>query len=316
MKKILLFMGGMLVLQGMAQADMRWTTQMKVDMGSIMGRAGGSAGLVAAMGEPVISYTTAVKEGAQRKESKMEMGFFSTNDVTLTLCEKKQLVQIDDGLKIYTLSSLTGDESGFVNPMAGLGSAIGSMFPGMTIPGMPSPKPGPPAEGKIVSTVTLEDLGQDAVAETPARHWMVTIKNEKSGCAGNGTDTTKMEVWAANFDEPVVCPDSKGSNPVRDLQNALKPNCKITFESKGDGAEAFGKIFRGLILRMKMIDPKTNKPTMTQEVTMLTRAKQEESLFAIPAGYREVKAEEFQKLKSQAMLQKMLQGGTLPGFGQ
>jgi hypothetical protein len=66
---------------------------------------------------------------------------------------------------------------------------------------------------------------------------------------------------------------------------------------------------------MKMLDPKTNKPSMTQEVTMLTRAKQDDNLFAIPAGYREVKAEEFQKLKSQAMIQKMLQGGSLPGFG-
>lgn len=316
MKRFLLMVISPILLVGAVRADMRWTTQMKVDTGAIMGRAGGAASLMAAMGEPVISYTTAVKEGAQRKESKVELGVFSTNDVTLTLCEKKQLVQIDDSLKIYTISALTGNESGFVNPMAGMGSALGGLLPpGMTIPGVPSAKPGPPAEGKIISTITMEDLGEETIAETPTRHWMVTLKNEKSGCAGNGTDTSKMEVWAANFNEPVICPQSSGSNPVRDLQNALKPNCKITFESKGDGQEAFHKIFRGLVMRMKMLDPKTNKPSMTQEVTMLTRARQDDNLFAIPAGYREVKAEEFQKLKSQAMLQKMRHGGSRPGFG-
>jgi hypothetical protein len=317
MKRFLLMVISPVLLVGTVRADMRWTTQMKVDTGAIMGRAGGASGLMAAMGEPVISFTTAVKEGAQRKESKVEMGMFSTNDVTLTLCEKKQLVQIDDSLKIYTISPLTGNESGFVNPMAGMGSALAGIIPpGMNIPGVPSAKPGPPAEGKIISTITMEDLGEETIAETPTRHWMVTIKNEKFGCAGNGTDTTKMEVWAANSNELVVCPQSSGSNPVRDLQNALKPNCKITFESKGDGQEAFGKIFRGLVMRMKMLDPKTNKPSMTQEVTMLTRARQDDNLFAIPAGYREVKAGEFQKLKGQAMLQKIFQGGLPPGLGQ
>ena len=312
MKQIFLVAAGTLLLSGAAQADMRWTTQMKVDMGALTGRGG--AGMPG--GGPMISFTTAVKEGAQRKESKMEMGPFSTNDVTLTLCEKKQVVQIDDSLKIYTVSPLTGDEAGFVNPMAGMGNAMGGMLPpGVNIPGVPSPRQGAPAEGKIISTVTLEDLGEETVAETPARHWMITIKNEKSGCAGAGTDTSKMEIWAANFDEPVFCPQSNGANPVRDLQNALKPNCKITYESKGDGQEAFGKIFRGLILRMRMIDPKTNKPSMSQEVTMLTRAKQEDSLFEIPAGYREVKAEEFQKLKGEAMMKKIFGGGLPPGFG-
>lgn len=306
MKQILVAAAGAALLSGLscgiARADMRWTTEMKVDIGSVMGP--GAAGAADAMGQPTIAYTTAVKEGAQRKESKMEMGPFSINDVTLTLCEKKQLIQIDEGLKIYTISPLTGNESGFVNPMAG-----------MKMPGMPGPKPGAPAEGKIVSTVTAEDLGEETVADTPAHHWKITIQNEKSGCAGKGTDTTKMEVWVANFDEPVFCPDSGGSNPVRDLQNAMNPNCKITFESKGDGNEAVTKIFRGLVLRMKILDPKTNKPTMTQEVTQLTRAKQDDALFEVPAGFREVKADEYQRLKSQAMMQKLFQGGLPPGIG-
>src|SRR5687768_11571220 len=182
MKRILFVAASALIASGIAQntvqADMRWTMQMKVDTGALTGRAGGPGGIGGA-GGPLISYTTAVKEGAQRKESKMEMGPFATNDVTLTLCEKKQLIQIDNDLKIYTVSPLTGNESGFVNPMAGMGSAMGGMLPpGLNIPGVPAPKTGPPAEGKIVSTITAEDLGEEIVAETPTRHWMITIKNE------------------------------------------------------------------------------------------------------------------------------------------
>ena len=55
----------------------------------------------------------------------------------------------------------------------------------------------------------------------------------------------------------------------------------------------------------------TDKPVMTQEVTMLTRAKQDDALFSIPADYKEVKAEEFDQMRSQAMIRQLM-----GGFGQ
>jgi hypothetical protein len=201
--------------------------------------------------------------------------------------------------------------------MAGMAGMMGKMLPpGMKLPGMPAAPQGEPATGKIVSTVTAEDLGDDTVADTPTKHWMLTIKNQKSGCAGTGEDNVKMEVWSANFNEPIFCPDTAGANPLRDYQRVTGPtsNCKITFEMQGDGNEIYGKIFRGLVMRLKIYDPKTNQPAMTQEVTMLTRAKQEANLFQVPEGYQQVTAEQFQQKKSQAMMQKLFQGG-LPGLG-
>lgn len=315
MKRILLIAAGALVLAGVnAQADMRWTTTMKVE-GGLMG--GGRGGAMAGM-KPTISYTTAVTDGAQRKESQIAMGPFATGDVSITLCEKKQRIQIDDELKIYTVSDLTDDDGGFVNPMAGISSMVGKMLPpGMKIPGLPAAPQGAPATGKIVSTVIAEDLGNDTIAETPTKHWMLTIKNQKSGCAGTGEDSMKMEVWSASFDEPIFCPNAAGTNPVRDYQKVIGPgsNCKITYEMQGDGNEIFGKIFRGLVMRMKLFDPKTGQPTMTQEVTMLTRAKQEAKLFQVPDNYQKVTAEEFQQKKGQAMMQKIFAGGLPPGLG-
>ena len=322
MKRVLLIAAGAVSLCGATvQADMRWTTTMKIEaamMGGAMGgRNGGQgAGMMGGM-KPSISYTTTVTDGAQRKESQIAMGPFGISDASISLCEKKQRIQLDDDLKIYTVSDLN-DDGAFVNPMAGMGNMIGKMLPpGMKIPGMPAAPQGAPAEGKIISTITTEDLGNESILDTPTKHMMLTIKNEKSGCAGVGTDTMKIEVWSADFDEPVFCPDSAGANPVRDFQKVTRPeagNCKITYEMKGDGNETYGKIFRGLVMRLKIYDPKTNQPAMTQEVTMLTRAKQEANLFQVPDGYQKVTAEEFQQKKSQAMMQKLFKGG-LPGLG-
>lgn len=314
MKRILSIAAAALVLSGVnARADLRWTTTMKVE-GGILG--GARPGGMAAGMKPTISYTTSVTAGAQRKESQIAMGPFALSDAIITLCENKQRLQIDDELKIYTISDLT-DEGSFVNPMAGLSGMVGKMLPGLKIPGMPAAPQGAPATGKIVSTVTIEELAAETIADTPTKHFMVTTKNEKSGCAGTGEDTTKMEVWTADFEEPVFCPDAALPNPVRDFQKLARPeasNCKITYEMKGDGNEAYSKIFRGLVMRLKIYDPKTGKPAMTQEVTMLTRAKQEEKQFQVPEGYQKVTGEEFQQKKSQAMMQKIFKGG-LPGLG-
>src|SRR5688500_16599789 len=74
-----------------AHADMRWKTEMKMEGA---GKGGGA---------PMMSFTTAVKAGAQRKETAMSMGPFSMNDVLITLCEKKQKIRLDDKLKIYAV---------------------------------------------------------------------------------------------------------------------------------------------------------------------------------------------------------------------
>lgn len=293
-----------------ADADIRWKTEMKIDTGMMGAPAGGRPG-----GTPGISYTTIVKQGVSRKESQFQMGRFSSSDVILTLCDKRQRVQIDDELKIYTVATLTGDEPAFANPVAGMASAISKMLPpGMKLPGMPQTPAGAPATGKIVSSYALQDMGEETVADTKTRRWLITITNEKSGCAGTGTDSTRMEVWSADFNEPIICPDVAPANPIRDAQSAMAPQCKITFETKGDGMEAYSKIFRGIIMRLKIYD-KNNKPMVTQEVTMITRAPQEDAVFQIPTGYKEVNAEQFGQLKTQALIQKMLGGFALPNAG-
>jgi len=294
------------------QADMRWKTEMKVEGGAPGGRPGRPTGGAGGGQAPVISMLTAVKEGAQRKESSIQVGPVSMNDVTITLCDKKQRLRLDDKLKIYAVLPMDADDT-LANPMAGMMGAIrGALPPGVKIPGLPGEAPaGEPQTGKIVSTVTAEDLGEDTVAEVKTRHWMLTMQNEMSGCAGNGTRTMKMEAWTANFDEPLFCPDAELSNPVRDYQRRANPNpqCKITFEMRGEGMEAYGKIFRGLVLRLKMYaDAASDKPVMTQEVTMLTRAKQDDALFAAPADYKQVTPEEFEQMRAQAMMRQMMGG--------
>ncbi len=288
-----------------AQADMRWKTEMKIE-GTTGARVGRPVGMA-----PVISTTTAVKDGAQRTETSVQVGIInmSMNEVTLTLCEKKQRVRLDDKLKIYVTLPIDSEVAP-QNPLAGMAASIGKMLPpGFKLPGLPQAPQGEPATGKVISTITAQDLGEDTVAETKTQRWMLTMKNENSGCAGTDTTTLKMEVWTAKIDEPVVCPDAVNRNPISEYQKALKPQCKITTEMHGEGLETFGKIFRGIVMRLKMYQGETtDKAVMTQEVTMITRAKQDDALFAVPADYKEVKAEEFDQMRSQAMIRQLMGG--------
>ena len=237
----------------LARADMRWKTEMKIE-GTTGARVGRPVGMA-----PVISTTTTVKDGAQRTETSVQVGIInmSMNEVTLTLCEEKQRVRLDDKLEIYVTLPIDS-EAAPQNPLAGMAAAIGKMLPpGFKLPGLPQAPQGEPATGKVISTITAQDLGAiNTVAETKAQRWMLTMKNENSGCAGTDTTTLKMEVWTAKIDEPVVCPDAVNRNPISEYQKALKPQCKITTGLRGDGMETFGKIFRGIVMRLKCIRAK------------------------------------------------------------
>ena len=280
-----------------AQADMRWKTEIRLSAGR-----GGAA--------PTTSVVTTVKEGAQRKETSLQMAGMAMNTVSVTLCDKKQKLKIDDKLKIYATLPADADDSP-AGAMGGVLDAIkGALPPGIrlpNIPGLPAQPPaGEPQTGKVVTTITVQDMGEETVAEVVCRHWTITMLNEPTGCAGNAAQSMKMEVWTANLTEPIVCPNSTTRNPLGDYQRATRPNCNVTTEMKGDGIEAYQRIFRGLTMRMKMFtDLRAKEPVMTEEVTMLTRARQDEALFAAPAGYRQVTGEEFGRLQSEALMKEM-----------
>src|SRR5690349_10226867 len=111
----------------------------------------------------------------------MEMGAVKTNTVTLTNCDKRQIITMDPDLKLYTVTSMDG------------GSPEGT------------PTSGEPARssnekedtGRVVTTYNIQDLGMEKVGDINAHHYMLTMRMERSGCAGKGDSTMKMETWVA-----------------------------------------------------------------------------------------------------------------------
>jgi len=282
-----LILGSLLVaagsIAGSAHADLKYTTV--IGMGGAEGKAGGQ-------GATGISITTAIKQGAQRTETITNMGPVKMNQIELTFCDNRKRIRLEPSLKIYTTGSMDGSGDG-------AGDNAGAPAVGANA-GEAKEQAG---TGKIITTATVQDLGEETIATFKTRHYMLNNRLQTSGCAGNSDTTMKMEVWVADIREPNACKGGS-ENPIE----ATRPStsgCKITFETHGDTA-AHAKAFDGLIMRMKMYNG--DKATTVREITMLSQAKLEDDLFTVPADYKEVSAEEFQKAQTQAMMKSMMDG--------
>src|SRR5207245_1884733 len=63
--------------------------------------------------------------------------------------------------------------------------------------GRPPADTGPKGTGKMIITTDAQDLGEEEVAGVKTRHWMMSVRTQSSGCAGDADATIKMEVWTA-----------------------------------------------------------------------------------------------------------------------
>lgn len=226
------------------------------------------------------SVTQMIRPGAQRTETQINMGSMKMTYTTLLLCKPRQEYRIDDTAKVYTVIPSLAARSA-----AGKGSASA----------------GKSGTGKMVMTYAVQSLGQEKVAGRSAAHYKVTTKMESSGCAGNSKTNMVTEYWVADIKGASACAfDPASYTPY------VPPagGCKITFQTKGDVA-ALRKIFSGLVVRMKM---NMGSVVSTTEITSLSQAKLPDSLFKIPADYKKVSEQEFQKIQSQAMAHSMSNG--------
>ncbi len=51
--------------------------------------------------------------------------------------------------------------------------------------------------GKVTRSYTIEELGQDTIADVPSVHYRLTVRVKSTGCAGTSEKTEKTEVWVA-----------------------------------------------------------------------------------------------------------------------
>jgi hypothetical protein len=269
MKNLLVALG-VLGVCSMARADIKYTTEMTL------------AG--APEGTPKTTTLRAVKPNFERTESRQKIATYEMQTISIRECGKKQTTQLAPNLKIYAVVPDYDGEGG-------------------TAQGGSTPKAGKPATGKMVMTYAIKDLGEETILDFKTRHYMIETETVSSGCAGDGTNKLKQEIWVSDVRDANPCPDD---NTITSMSQAMsRRDCKIEVETKGD-FDKYREIYKGLVLRQIMYND--DKPFMTMEVTSLSQAKLGDELFTVPADFKKVSAEEFQKAQSDAMVKAMTAG--------
>lgn len=275
-----------------ANADVKYTESIKTDMG-----AQGAKG-APGVGGGTNHTTTYIADGKQRIETVMQYGPVKMNDVTITVCEDKKVYKLDTDLKIYTATN------------------IADRKPGSAMPPMPGSPPqrnrGKKGTGKITVTQSVKYLGEETVSNRKCRRYMVEMNTKMEGCAGDGDLAMKMEIWVTDFKMPVF---DCGERPYEAGMGygGGGSDCKVTVEQKGD-MKAIGDAYRGLIMRTKTyMGEKGKEIVISKDITSLSEAKLPDSTFAIPAGFKLVTEEQFQKERSNAMMKAMMSGSGFSG---
>jgi hypothetical protein len=277
---------------GVAQADLKWIEVMTFGADDKAGA--GEDG----PGKMTMTINKWIKKEATRSETSMSVGPMQMTNADIMHCDTKETVLLDADLKMYAIVPVTPGASG-MTAMPGMGSMAGA------------PK-GKPGKGTSVTDVSVQDLGKETINNIETRHYSVKMKNTSTGCAGNGTNETVMEMWVADIRMPAPCQqvDYKTGISAALRQDA---SCEITSEIKGDTA-MLQKVYEGFVMRMKM-GGVGGAPGFVKEVTMFSQAELDDAPFTVPTDWKKVSEKQLQDAKQKAMMKKMMEGMKNGGNG-
>lgn len=240
---------------------------------------------------PVPHTTHFVAPGKERNETEMSIGSFKSKEALVTLCKSDQTIHIDDALKIYAITDKESDTATIIP----LGHNAQSKEKAGT--------------GKIVVNVKITDLQPEKVADWDTKHYMVEMHTQSSGCVGDSSSDIKMELWVADVKDAHGCKATVDYGALLGRREGGK--CKVTSEITGDFAR-LADIWDGLVMRQKMY--KNGRVMMAQEVTSLSQAKLDDSIFDIPDGYNKLSIDEYNKKRQQAMMESIYRSGSNVSF--
>lgn len=254
------------LLAGAAAADVRYTTQMLMDMGG--------------QEQPMMTMTTQIKGQRERVDMQMSMGPMQMQRTQLTMCDQHLKADINATARIFTLSP--------IEPLANMMSPMQAM--------KRPPKEHASGTGTVTTTITVEDKGTEQVGQFNAHHYIVNMQMQTTGCAGNDNTTMKSEMWVAPVSVGFNCPER--SAPQGAVENG---GCRITYVTKGDTAK-FAEIQGGLIVQRKFFEQGS---TFIQRVTSYSTASLNDADFKIPGDFKQVSQSDFEKAAMKAMQENM-----------
>src|SRR5713226_9668582 len=224
-----------------------------------------------------------------RERSEMNMGGMKMGMVSVTQCDLKRTIQINDSARKYIITPMESDDS-----------ASGPSNGG----GMSAPAGGGPSRrgGVVTMTVNTTDTGErKQMFGFTARHLKRTMMSESSPDACQ-PQQMKMETdgWYINLEYGLSCASSRPSQMGR----MAPQGCRDRYQFKRTGPANLGY---PLIETMTMYGPDGSVQfTSTKEVIELSRQTLDAALFDVPVGYAEAKSQqEMYSAPSMAEMQAM-----------
>lgn len=202
-------------------------------------------------------------------------------------CDRRQSVEVDDGKKTYTVTSLAGPAATTTAPA------------GRNAQTPPQPSAGARRGGVVTVTVTTTDLNETKrfpqLGNILARHYRRVMVMESSPDACTPMNMrVESDGWYADVQADLSC--NLGLSQMAAAHMARR-GCQDRHEYRNVGPEIRGYPVHETTtttIAMNVQGQQFNRTTTsTQEVVELSSAPLSAALFEVPAGYREVRAESF-----------------------
>lgn len=213
--------------------------------------------------------TTMIKGQRERSETSVSTGAYTMNTVTITQCDMKRTVQINDRARKYLIAPME-DGSSSTSTSAAAGGT-----------GAPATR-----GGVVTMTVNTVDTGErKEIMGFTARHLKRTTIMESSpdSCS---QQKMKIETDGWYLEYGLNCPGNRGS----DWASTNTSGCRDRYVYKTTGPAHAGYPLQETTT-MYGLDGSVTM-TMTKEVVEISRQPLEAALFDIPAGYTQATSQQ------------------------
>jgi hypothetical protein len=237
---------------------------------------------------PFNSIVTSSRPNARRVETTMSIAGSEQRTITLTLCDKKATYTLDPSLKIF-----------YTTPLASKSTE------------RPATSPVKRSTGKITMTLlSLREKGEQTIGTYKTRCYEMTMRTQTSGCMGASDTTIKQEICIAPGEAQSAADEFACG--VGAEEGSSSDGCVPTVDRKGDKAlwTLYEKVMSGLRVstRLSVEDGEEGAASAGEtRLVKISRDKLPDALFAIPQGFRQLTAQQFQAEQSKALMQKMMQ---------
>lgn len=212
--------------------------------------------------------TTMIKGARERSETNISVGGMNISQVSITQCDLRRTIQINDRARKYMISPMDSDDSQD-SPSAGNPSTTAAR---QTRRG-----------GVVTMVVNSVDTGErKQMFGFTARHLKRTMASQSSPDACQ-QQQLKFETdgWYINLEYGLNCPMQRP--PQRPGASGAAPDCRDRYQFKHSGPMNLGY---PLLETMTMYGPDGSATfSMTKEVIELSRQPLDAALFDVPAGY-------------------------------